>query len=152
MAKVNGTNFALFRASDDAIIGHSNSCSLTIGADLPDSTTKDSNGFTEVIAGVRNAQFSASGLIRYGDPLNYTELADYVLQRTLVEFYIETGTGYNFQGSGFITNASQTGALESTADFSIEMEIKLLLIYDNPIWGQNDYDTWATTAINWNNA
>ena len=83
MAKVNGTNFALFRASDDEIIGHSNSCSLTIGADLPDSTTKDSNGFTEVIAGIRNAQFSASGLIRYGDPLNYTELADYVLQRTL---------------------------------------------------------------------
>ena len=79
MAVINGTNFAIFRSSDNQIIGHSNTCNLTIQADLPESTNKDSNGFQEVICGLRSAQISVGGLTRYGDPLNY-ELRFYVDQ------------------------------------------------------------------------
>ena len=157
MAKVNGTDFAIFRTSDQQIIGHSKSCSLIVGADLPESTTKNSNGFQEVIAGIRNAQLSGAGLIRYGDPLNYEELADYVLTKTKVDFYVATGTGYAFKGDGFISNASETGAYEAVAEFEVEIEIQSLFMIIDPntgsnIWSLNSYGIWDNANLNWQNA
>ncbi|BCV05911.1 MAG: hypothetical protein CM15mV120_290 [uncultured marine virus] len=102
MAVINGTNFAIFRSSDSQIIGHSNSCNLTIQADLPESTNKDSNGFQEVICGLRSAQITIDGLTRYGDPLNYEELSDLVLLRTPVDVFIESNSGYTFRGDALL--------------------------------------------------
>ena len=50
----NGTNLLLKLGSsnsNEAIIGHTTSASMSISVDLPEATTKDSNGYHEVIAG-----------------------------------------------------------------------------------------------------
>lgn len=156
MAKVNGTNFLLKRQSDGQVVGHSKSISLAISADLPESTNKDSNGFQEVIAGLRNAQLSVSGLTRYGDPLNYTELADYVLQRTDIEFFIESSDGLVFIGNGNVSDATETGAVETATEFDAEIMIKQLFLVANPnqgnIWSFNDYGLWQNADVLWQNA
>mgnify|MGYP003135639966 FL=1 len=156
MATINGTNFLLKRQSDGEVVGHSKSISLNIGADLPESTSKDSNGFQEVIAGLRNAQLSVSGLTRYGDPLNYTELADYVLQRTDIEFFIESSNGLVFIGNGNVSDATETGAVETATEFDAEIMIKQLFLVANPnqgnIWSFNDYGLWQNADILWQNA
>jgi predicted secreted protein len=157
MATINGTNFLLKRQSDGQVVGHSKSISLTIGADLPESTNKDSNGFQEVIAGLRNAQLSVSGLTRYGDPLNYTELADYVLQRTEVEFYIEKDNGLVFMGNGNVSDATETGAFETATEFDAEILIKQLFLVSNPnisriVWALNGLGTWDDADELWQNA
>ena len=156
MAVINGTNFAIFRSSDSQIIGHSNSCNLTIQADLPESTNKDSNGFQEVICGLRSAQITIDGLTRYGDPLNYEELSDLVLLRTPVDIFIESNSGYTFRGDAFVTNASETANLEEAVNFSIEIEITNLYRVIDPdlgnVWAVNDYNTWQTTALDWDSA
>jgi len=68
----NGTNLLLKVEGDT--IGHTTSCSLTISHDLPDATTKDSNGFSEVISDLEAARFLLRGLVDYSDAASAIEL------------------------------------------------------------------------------
>ena len=59
----NGTNLIL--TVEGATLGHTTSCSLSLSNDLPEATTKDSNGLQEVIAGVISGEISFDGLGRH---------------------------------------------------------------------------------------
>ncbi len=67
-------------------IGHSTSCTLTLSNDLPEATTKDSNGFQEVIAGVKSGEISFEGLIAYDDNANPVDFADILIARRAVSW------------------------------------------------------------------
>ena len=58
---------------ESTTLGHTTSCSLTLNSDLPEATTKDSNGFQEVIAGVMSGEISFDGLVAYDDTANAIE-------------------------------------------------------------------------------
>jgi predicted secreted protein len=56
----NGTNLVVLVGTE--VVAHSTSCSLTVSADLPDSTTKSSGGWAEQIAGLRSWSLTTDGL------------------------------------------------------------------------------------------
>ena len=51
----NGTDLIL--KVESTTLGHTTSCTLTLSNDLPDATTKDSSGFSEVIAERNRVKF-----------------------------------------------------------------------------------------------
>lgn len=119
----NGTNLILkFHSTDgsEVAVGHSTSSTLSLSADLPDATTKDSSGYNEVIAGTRTGEISFEGLIAYDDSNNAIEAADYLLARTKV--YWEFGTAASgddvYSGAGYLNSVEMSAEMESPASYS----------------------------------
>ena len=119
----NGTNLILkFHSTDgsEVAVGHSTSASLSLSADLPDATTKDSSGYNEVIAGTRTGELSFEGLVAYDDSNNAIEASDYLLARTKV--FWEFGTSVTgddvYSGAGFLNSVEMSAEMESPVSYS----------------------------------
>lgn len=119
----NGTDLLLKVSSTDgseANIGHTTSCTISLSADLPEATTKDSAGYQEVIAGLRSGEISFEGLVDYTDSQNAAELADFLLNRT--KLYFEFGTAATgdqlFEGAGFLNSLEVSAEMESPVTYS----------------------------------
>jgi predicted secreted protein len=56
----NGTNLVVLVGTE--VIAHATSCSLSISADLPDATTKQSGGWADEISGLRSWSLTTDGL------------------------------------------------------------------------------------------
>jgi predicted secreted protein len=102
------------------IIGHSTSCSLSLSNDLPEATTKDSNGFQEVIAGVKSGELSFEGLIAYDDDANPVDFADILIARRAVTWTFGTADAADtvYTGSGFLSSVEMSAEMESPATYS----------------------------------
>ena len=119
----NGTNLLLkFHSVQGSIasIGHSTSCSMSLSADLPDATTKDSSGFNEVIAGTRTGEISFEGLVAYDDANNAIEAADYLIARTKLHWSFGTAASGDavYSGTGFLSSVEMSGEMESPVTYS----------------------------------
>jgi TP901-1 family phage major tail protein len=119
----NGTNLILkFHSTDgsEAAIGHSTSATLSLSADLPDATTKDSSGYNEVIAGTRTGEISFEGLVAYDDANNAIEAADYLLARTKIywEFGTEASGDDVYSGAGYLNAVEMSAEMESPVTYS----------------------------------
>ena len=101
-------------------IGHSTSSTLSLSADLPDATTKDSSGYNEVIAGTRTGEISFEGLVAYDDANNAIEARDYLLARTKIFWEFGTSeTGDDvYSGSGFLNAVEMSAEMESPVTYS----------------------------------
>jgi len=151
---INGTTFLLYK--DDVAIGHTTETAVSLNVDLPTSTSKDSAGFQEVLAGVRSGSVSASGLVNYDDAVNFEELADMVLTRQRAEFFFTQATGADglvFQGEGFLTSVEQVADSEVATTFDIEISITGLFSIidetDGEVWNAAQ-GIWNQIDINWN--
>ena len=114
----NGTNLLL--SVEGNTLGHTTSCSLSLSNDLPEATTKDSNGFQEVIAGVISGEISFDGLVDYSDTANAIELADFLLARTQITCVFgtaETGDAI-YTAEGFLSSVEQSAEMESPVSYS----------------------------------
>ena len=114
----NGTNLIL--QVEGNALGHTTSCSLSLSNDLPEATTKDSNGFQEVIAGVISGELSFDGLVDYSDTANAIELADYLLARTQITCVFgtaETGDAV-YTAEGYLSSVEQSAEMESPVSYS----------------------------------
>ena len=102
------------------IIGHSTSCSLSLSNDLPEATTKDSNGFQGVIAGVKSGELSFEGLIAYDDDANPVDFADILIARRAVTWTFGTADAADtvYTGSGFLSSVEMSAEMESPATYS----------------------------------
>lgn len=114
----NGTNLIL--KVEDTALGHTTSCTLTLSNDLPEATTKDSNGFQEVIAGLMSGEISFEGLVAYDDSANAIELADYLLARTQLTCVFGTAqTGDEvYSAEGFLSSVEMSAEMESPVSYS----------------------------------
>lgn len=114
----NGTNLIL--TVEGTAIGHSTSCTFTLNNDLPEATSKDSNGFQEVIAGVMSGEISFDGLVAYDDTANAIELNDYLLARTQITCVFGTAeTGDDiYTAEGFLSSVETTAEMESPVSYS----------------------------------
>jgi TP901-1 family phage major tail protein len=120
----NGSNL-LIKVADDGssptTIGHSTSCTISFTNDMADATTKDSSGFSEVIAGLRSAEISFDGLIDYTDGSSGgAEIAHKLLTRQKVDFSFGTAaTGDTvYTGEGFISSCEISGSMEEAVTYS----------------------------------
>jgi predicted secreted protein len=120
----NGTDLLLKLTDGTTIaasttIGHSTSCTLTLSNDLPEATTKDSNGFQEVIAGVKSGEISFEGLIAYDDDANPVDFADILIARRAVSWSFGTANSDPiYSGSGFLSSVEMSAEMESPATYS----------------------------------
>ena len=114
----NGTNLLL--KLDGTIIGHSTSCSMSLSMDTPEATTKDSNGFSEYIAGVKGGEISFEGLVDYSDSLNGVELFDSLLARTELTCVFGTAESGDaiYTADGFLSSIEMSGEMESAVTYS----------------------------------
>lgn len=56
----NGTSLVVLVGTE--VVAHATSCTLTVSADLPDATTKESGGWADHIAGLRSWSITTDGL------------------------------------------------------------------------------------------
>lgn len=115
----NGTN--LLVTVEGTAIGHTTSCSLSISHDLPESTTKDSAGWSEVISGTRSGEVSFDGLVMYNDSNdNVIELIDYVINRTQVTVVFGTSESGDtiYTAEGYVASVEQSADMEAPVSYS----------------------------------
>jgi len=98
------------------------SCSLSLSMDTPESTTKDSGGFQEVIAGVKSGEISFEGLVAYdtGSGSQIGDISPNLLSGASVtwEFSTDVAGDDSYSGSGFISAIEITADMESPVSFS----------------------------------
>jgi predicted secreted protein len=123
----NGTNLVVLVGSE--VVAHSTSCSLSVSVDLPDATTKSSNGWADEIGGLKSWSLTTDGLATV-DPTgaNYV-VGDIFTQwssRTAVTVKFTTVSGSTpvngdliWYGSAFIESLDITADMESPATYSV---------------------------------
>ena len=114
----NGTDLIL--KVESVTVGHTTSCSMSFSMDTPEATTKDSNGFSEYIGGVKGGEISFEGLVAYDDSANAIEMADYLLARTQLTCVFgtaETGDAV-YTAEGFLTSVEMSAEMESAVTYS----------------------------------
>ena len=151
MALINSSSFLLLK--DEIIIGHSTSTSFSLNLDLPDTTTKDSMGWTEVMACVRGGQITASGLTAYNDSLNFQQFADYVIGKSKVVFYFKQTTDPELicRGEGFIESVDETGDNDVISEFNVEIKLTGPVTAGTDKNWENVFRLWEDIADAWNN-
>jgi len=125
----NGTSLVVLVGSE--VVAHATSCSLSFSVDLPDSTDKQSGGWTEHIGGVKSWTLTTDGLATV-DPAAtasyYTtsELMTAIAARTAVTVKFTTVSGTTpvagdryWSGSAFIDSMDITADMESPVTYSV---------------------------------
>ena len=101
-------------------LGHSTNVSVSLNVDMPESTNKESQGFLEVLPGVRSGSITVEGLVDYTDSQNAAELADFLLNRT--KLFFEFGTAASgdqvYEGAGFLSSLEVSAEMESPVTYS----------------------------------
>jgi len=132
MAIFNGTDLvlkvqAVNGAADEFKLMHSTSVSLSVNADTIDVSTKDSQGFRDLIGGQKSFSLSADGLMDFastGSSTDTDELFTNMMNRTSVTFTfaLDVQSGYKYTGSGFITSLEISGGMEDAPTYSVSIE------------------------------
>jgi|TARA_R100000963_G_C4638703_1_gene102477 predicted secreted protein len=154
MATINGSSFLIYKNDDP--IGHSNNAIVNLNCDLPDSSTKDSNGWKEVLAGVRSGTIEVTGLTDYSDTVNFEELAEMVLLGTSTTFYFSQdvegyGDGLVLYGTGYIQSVDEEASVEAITNYNLTINLTTLILIDErtgEVW-DTDFDEWETAISNW---
>lgn len=124
MALINGTNLVI-KVGGVPIL-KATTASIEMSVDMPDATTKDSQGWAEFFAGVRSWTLSSDGLIDYATSANVEtdELVAMLIARTPVSVSFGTSTSGDMllSGSAYVSSISQTADMESPSGFSVSFQ------------------------------
>jgi predicted secreted protein len=118
MAKFNATDLLVYVGAIP--IAHSTSATITIDVDLPDATTKDSGGWADHIAGVRNWSIDFDGLVDYASSYGVEELFNNLLNRNelTVKWSSTQAGGTYLTGTASVSNLTQTADMEQPVSYS----------------------------------
>lgn len=101
---------------------NSTSCSLSLSADTPEATTKDSGGFQDLIVGVKSGEISFEGLVAYdsGSGSQIGDISDELISGAQVtwEFSTDVSGDDKYSGTGFISSIEITADMESPVSYS----------------------------------
>lgn len=122
----NGTSLVVLVGTE--VVAHATSCSLSISADLPDATTKESGGWADHIAGLRSWSLTTDGLATV-EPTgtNYVvgDLFSALNGRGTVTVKFTTVNGSTpvtgdliWSGSAFVESLDITADMESPVTYS----------------------------------
>lgn len=154
MPVINATSFLLLKGT--TVIGHSTNTVVSLIQDLPESTTKDSNGWREYIAGLKSGTITAEGLIDYSDNLNFSQFEQMIITRETARFYFKNPVNEKMiiSGNGIVTNVSETGQYNSPSKFEVEIQLHGAYVItdatEGKTWDQI-FDQWESIATNWEN-
>jgi predicted secreted protein len=124
MALINGTNLVI-KVGGVPIL-KATTASLEMSVDMPDATTKDSQGWAEFFAGVRSWTLSSDGLIDYATSASVEtdELVAMLIARSTVAVTFGTSTTGDMllSGNAYVSSISQTADMESPSGFSVSFQ------------------------------
>jgi predicted secreted protein len=126
MAAINGTSLTLY-IPQGAVgsevwipIGLAKSASLSISADTPDISTKDSSAWTEVMAGIKSFSMDFDALLSLTDDASangFVPLYSYFTNRTTIK--VAFGKDGSFwYGDAIISSLEQSADAEQPVSFS----------------------------------
>lgn len=133
MAAQNGTLVSLLvkRAGESEFtrIGAAQNDSMTINVDLPDATTKDSEGWENFIHGLRGAEGTITGLHDPTEQLTEVEIFDIILNREEVVMQygdLTTQGAHYFEFDAGISGFTKNSDMETPQgyDFSYKVQGK----------------------------
>ena len=111
------------------VLGHSTNATISLDVDLPETTNKESQGFKEVLAGIKSGSISVEGLVDYTDNVNFLEFSTLVITGEKVEFYLQQATGgIIYNGEGYVLTAEQVAEAENASSYSLELELTGLFV------------------------
>jgi predicted secreted protein len=124
----NGTNLVVLVGTE--VVAHSTSCSLSVSVDLPDATTKSSNGWADQIGGLKSWSLTTDGLATVeptGANFVVGDIFTQLASRTAVTVKFTTvSTGSTvvpgdlvWSGLAFIESLDVTADMESPATYSV---------------------------------
>ena len=145
MAVINATSFLLLK--DQTVLGHSTGTVINLQQDLADATTKDSQGWQEFLAGIRSGTIRAEGLTDYSDSLNFGQLQEMLITRSINNFYFKQPANERliFRGDGFVSNISEVAENNGAVSFNVEIQLTGLFVITDITEG----DTWDTIFTQW---
>ena len=125
MAIYNGTAQLLklgAASTEEALIQLTN-CSMSLNADLFDTTSKESGGWKSVLPGLRDVSYSGEGLADFtasATKYTLTEIFNAYNSRTLLSVVFTNGTNI-FTQSGYISSFELSAPMEDVATYTIEV-------------------------------
>ena len=130
MAILNGTDIKVYDSSTNILVAFAQNGTLNVNHSVREITNKESNGYKEVLEGLRDFTISLDGAYAWTDASGsaLTNGADdilnsYILTRSslIVRFGNTTGaTGdIYYQGTVFLDSFSATAPTEDTATYSL---------------------------------
>jgi predicted secreted protein len=128
MAIFNGTLLGVYL--DSTLIAAAQDVSLSLNVETIDVTTKDSQGFRELLGGLRSGTMTVNGLIDYTDADSNKDTTDLWTAweaRTPVAVVFQKATevtgDLSFSANAIITSLEQSGGTEDTATYSATFEL-----------------------------
>lgn len=99
-------------------------CELTIDGETIDVTTKDSNGWRELLAGMKSWSMSGSGILDYSALEGPDEIYDDLVNGAIANLKFSTSTtgDSQFTGQGLYSNLGISAGLEDKVSFSFSIE------------------------------
>jgi predicted secreted protein len=152
MAVINASSFLLLK--DTTVIGHSKNTNFNINLDLPESTTKESGGWKEVIPGVKSGTISCECLTDYSDTLSFNDLADMLITKQKATFFFKDTVNPRLivRGEGYISTIDETAEFENATSFNLEINLTGIFTVTDPSEGrtwENIFEKWEDIATNW---
>ena len=126
MAAINGTSLTLYIPQDVSgtiswvAVGLSKSASLSISADTPDISTKDSSAWTEVMAGMKSFTMDFSALLDLSSDASangFVPLYTYFTSQATIKVAFGKDNGY-WYGDAIISSLEQSAEAEQPVEYS----------------------------------
>lgn len=126
MARFNAKDMKVYTtvSTVDTLISHTDSCEITFSTETIDITTKDSNGWKEIIAGLKSGTGSITGKVDYEGTNQVDALTTAIVAGTPLLFKFKTATtgDTTYAWSGIITSLPLTFGNNEAATFSCDIE------------------------------
>lgn len=129
MAIVNATDVVLKidvdAGSSYVKILHATTANLTINREMRDSTTKDSSGWSESLAGLKSWELSGDGFVDFdnsGTGIETDELITQMIDNAPVVTVEFGNSEKTYTGSAFITSISIDAGVEENSTYSISLQ------------------------------
>ena len=123
--KFNGKDMKVYTVvgGTDTLITDTDSCEISFTMSPIDITTKDSNGWKEVITGLKEGSISISGMVNFSGTNQVDQLTLALVNDTplIVKFKTATTGDTTYQWSVFVTSIPQTFGNNEAATFTCEL-------------------------------
>lgn len=108
----------------DTLIAHLDTCEISFSMETIDITTKDSNGWKEIIDGLKSGSASIGGKVDYSSTNQVAALTTAFTAGTLLTFKFKTSTigDATYAWSGYITSMPLTFGNNEAATFTCDVE------------------------------
>ena len=132
---INGTDLAVYNGSN--LIGVSTSCSISMSADMRDTSNKDTAGWKKVVPGQKSWTVSTEALLAHSVAYNFGYLYGLWYNKTALTIYVKSvsnPTGdYYWTGTAYINSLNLTAGNEQNATFSVSLQGDGALTQTDPL-------------------